>query len=104
MDEQGDPLRVRSEAIALMDAQQTAIWEIYQQVDAPDWVSVNLDGLVDVMRDLAWLPEGPLTLRIPDLSGLDASARSHFLNVLWMINIETNDGPRPVRWVFGDGD
>lgn len=84
-----------------MDAQQAAIWEIYQQVHAPEWVSVNLDGLVDVMRDLSWLPEGPLTLRIPDLRELDAPERAHFLNVLWMINIETSDGPRPVRWLFG---
>jgi hypothetical protein len=82
-----------------MNDKQQAIWQIYDQVDAPEWVSANLDGLVDVMRDLAWLPEGPVTLVIPDLSALADHDRVDFLRVLRNITSQTWDSARPVRWV-----
>ena len=43
---------------------------IYAQVRAPLWAARNLDGLADVLRDLSWLPEGPVELRLPDLAAL----------------------------------
>jgi hypothetical protein len=82
-----------------MNDTQRAIWQIYKQVGAPEWVSMNSDGLVDVMVDLSWLPEGPVTLLIPDLNGLADIERIDFLRVLRNITTRTWDSARPVRWV-----
>jgi hypothetical protein len=38
---------------------------IYRAVDAPDWAAPNLDALADVLRDLSWLPAGPVVLVWP---------------------------------------
>jgi len=42
-----------------------AIRAIYVAVEAPDWAAPNLDALIDVLRDLSWLPPGPVRLRVP---------------------------------------
>jgi hypothetical protein len=39
---------------------------IYRAVDAPEWAAPNLDGLADVLRDLSWLPAGPVVLVWPE--------------------------------------
>lgn len=67
-----------------------AIEDVYAQVHAPAWAAPNLDGLLDVLRDLSWLPEGPVELRVraPD---------ERLLAVLRTAESETADGPRPVR-------
>ena len=39
---------------------------IYRAVAAPAWAAPNLDGLADVLRDLSWLPPGPVVLIWPD--------------------------------------
>jgi len=82
-------------------AKQDAIRAVYVQVGAPEWAAANLDALTDVLRDLSWLPEGPLTLPVPDLRELDDDTRAHFLDVLWRISLDTAAGPRPVRWTMG---
>jgi hypothetical protein len=82
-----------------MDVKQQAIWQIYQQVGAPEWVSANVDGLVGVMIDLSWLPEGPVTLVIPDLGEMADHDRVDFLRVLRNITTRTWDSARPVHWV-----
>ena len=38
---------------------------IHRAVDAPDWAAPNLDALADVLRDLSWLPAGPVVLVWP---------------------------------------
>ncbi len=48
--------------IAAAPTKRAAIRAIYAAVDAPDWAGPNLDGLADVLRDLSWLPPGPVTL------------------------------------------
>ncbi len=43
-------------------AKADVIRAIYRAVQAPDWAAANLDGLADVLRDLSWLPDGPVVL------------------------------------------
>jgi hypothetical protein len=70
-----------------------AIVAIYRQVGAPDWAAPNLDALADVLRDLSWLPAGPVHLVVPQLTEPDAGK---LRAVLRQVAGETADGPRPV--------
>jgi hypothetical protein len=70
-----------------------AIIAVYDQVGAPPWAAPNLDGLADVLRDLSWLPEGTVAIRVPDVTGPDYP---RLLAVLLTVVDETADGPRPV--------
>jgi hypothetical protein len=70
-----------------------AIERIYLQVGAPPWVTANLDALADVLRDLSWLPEGPVQLIVPELADAEGSA---LRAVLWQLAEETADGRRPI--------
>ena len=65
-----------------------AIRAVYAQVRAPEWAAPNLDGLLDVLRDLSWLPEGPVVLDVPS----DDRVRS----VLRQAADETAAGSRPI--------
>jgi hypothetical protein len=71
-----------------------AIRELYAQVAAPAWAAANLDALVDVLRDLSWLPEGPVVLVLPAVDGPDAE---RLRTALEHAAGDTADGPRPVR-------
>jgi hypothetical protein len=70
-----------------------AIQAIYLQLGAPDWAAANLDGLADVLRDVSWLPEGPVHLSVPDLPELTAA---QLRAVLWQVAEETAGGIRPI--------
>lgn len=52
--------------VALASTKQDAIRAVYAAVQAPDWAAPNLDALIDVLRDLSWLPPGEVVLRVPD--------------------------------------
>ena len=67
-----------------------AIAVIYRQVGAPYWAAPNLD----VLRDLSWLPTGPVPLDVPDLAELDAT---QLRAVLRQVAEETANGSRPIR-------
>jgi hypothetical protein len=69
---------------------------IYAQVEAPAWAAPNLDALVDVLRDLSWLPEGPVDLDVP---ALDEADGARLRDALVQAEADTAEGPRPVRWV-----
>ena len=73
-----------------------AIAAIYTQVSAPDWAAPNLDGLTDVLRDLSWLPDGPVTVTVPDLADCTEQERDALLTALRRVAAETYGGPRPV--------
>jgi len=77
-----------------MISRRDAIRALYAQVAAPDWASPNLDGLVDVLRDLSWLPEGEVVLTVPD--GLTADDEAVLRRVLAGVVVDTAGGPRPV--------
>jgi hypothetical protein len=70
-----------------------AILAIYLQIGAPDWAAANLDALADVLRDVSWLPAGPVNLLVPDLPEPDAT---QLRAVLWQVAGETAHGPRPI--------
>ena len=71
-----------------MTSKQDAIRAVYAQVHAPAWAAPNLDGLLDVLRDLSWLAEGPVTV-----ASDDPAVRA----VVRQAEADTADGPRPVR-------
>jgi hypothetical protein len=71
-----------------------AIRSVYAQVAAPAWAAANLDALVDVLRDLSWLPSGPVEVSVPELAGPDGA---RLRDAMWQAAVETSDGPRPVR-------
>lgn len=70
---------------------------LYRQVDAPDWAAANLDGLADVLRDLSWLPPGPVRLRVPNLDALPEQDRLALRDVLHRAAAQTSTSTRPVR-------
>ncbi|MDT4917409.1 MAG: hypothetical protein QOH89_2109 [Pseudonocardiales bacterium] len=70
-----------------------AITSIYLQIGAPEWAAANLDALADLLRDLSWLPEGPVHLTVPELpEPVAAQLRA----VLWQVADETAGGSRPI--------
>jgi hypothetical protein len=52
--------------VAPAATKRDAIGAIYAAVQAPQWAAPNLDGLIDVLRDLSWLPPGPVVLHRPE--------------------------------------
>ncbi|MEO6884781.1 MAG: barstar family protein [Jatrophihabitantaceae bacterium] len=81
-----------------MNAKRAVIAAIYTQVDAPDWAATNLDALADVLRDLSWLPIGPVTINLPDLAELTDDQREAVRSVLAQAVRETAATGRPVKW------
>jgi hypothetical protein len=75
---------------------RSAIRQIYAMVQAPVWASPNLDGLADVLRDLSWLPVGPVTVRWQPPSELLAADRDEIAEVLRRMVAETAGTARPV--------
>ncbi len=78
-----------------------AIRSLYAQVSAPDWAAANLDALVDVLRDLSWLPEGPVGLAVP---AVDAADEPRLRAALDQAVGDTAGGRRPVRYAAGERD
>ena len=81
-------------------AKRVAICAIYAQVQAPEWAAANLDGLVDVLRDLSWLPAGPVTVVLPDLAELPSEDRAAMLSALATAVSESGGSAHPV--LLGD--
>ena len=73
-----------------------AIADVYVQVRAPSWAAPNADGLVDVLRDLSWMPAGPVTIRVPLRFAMGDSELSHLIKVLMTAEADTAHGPHPV--------
>ncbi len=80
---------------------RAAIGDIYAQVRAPEWAAPNLDGLADVLRDVSWLPRGPVEVHPP--GGLAEHDENRLAQVLARAVVETAGGPRPIR-VRASGD
>ena len=82
-------------------AKRAAIRAVYAQVAAPDWAAPNLDALTDVLRDLSWLPPGPVLVEVPDLAALADEDRRALRRVLTRAAEQSVGLPRPV--VLSDG-
>jgi hypothetical protein len=78
-----------------------AIRRLYAQVAAPVWAAPNLDALLDVLRDLSWLPEGPVELVVPDVGGPDGG---RLRAALRQAAVDTAGGPRPVGFAEREPD
>jgi hypothetical protein len=76
---------------------RTVIADIYRQVDAPDWAAANLDGLADILRDLSWLPRGPVEITVPSLADVPRSERRALLQVLQRAVDESARSLHPLR-------
>ena len=88
-----------------MTGRREIIAELYRQVGAPDWAAPNLDGLADVLRDLSWLPEGPVTILLPRLRDMAVPEREMMLRVLAAAVTESVGSARPLHVIAaGDGD
>lgn len=68
---------------------RAAIRGVYAQVHAPQWAAPNLDALADVLRDLSWLPEGPVPIRLP--------AHERVARVVRRAAAESAGTDRPIR-------
>jgi hypothetical protein len=78
--------------VAHAGGKRGAIRAIYAAIDAPDWAAPNLDGLIDVLRDLSWLPPGPVVLHLPA-----GDLPEGVLDALAVAQEETAGSDRPVR-------
>lgn len=78
-------------------AVRAAIAAVYGQVAAPAWAAANLDGLADILRDLSWLPPGPVHVAVPDLAALTGDEREALLAVLRRAAHETAGSAHPVH-------
>jgi len=87
-----------------MSGKADAIAAIYAQVAAPTWAADNLDALADVLRDLSWLPPGPVRIAPPDLDGLTDEDRRAVLSVLVHAVTESIGTARPLRVREADVD
>ena len=76
--------------VAPSSTKADAIRAIYRAVDAPDWAAPNLDALADVLRDLSWLPPGPVVLVWP------APAVTGLVDVVARVAAETAASERPL--------
>jgi hypothetical protein len=80
-----------------MTTRREEIRSIYALIDAPDWAAANLDALADMLRDLSWLPPGPVRVHWTPNAELNAADRESIRAVLRHAVAETADGPRPVH-------
>jgi hypothetical protein len=73
---------------------------IYQALDAPAWAAPNLDGLADILRDLSWLPAGPVVLALPEPHGEAAGA---IVEVVGRVAAESTASDHPLTVYLTDG-
>lgn len=82
--------------VAPAATKRDAIGAIYAAVQAPEWAAPNLDGLIDVLRDLSWLPPGPVVLHRPEPGRLPAEDERAIRAALDIVTEETAQTDRPV--------
>ncbi|SOD74720.1 barstar (barnase inhibitor) [Jatrophihabitans sp. GAS493] len=82
--------------VAPASDKRAAIGAIYRALQAPEWASPNLDGLADVLRDLSWLPDGPVRLLWQVASELPEQDRAGIERVLRKAQEQSSEGYRPL--------
>lgn len=83
--------------VASTRTKHDAIRAIYAAVQAPRWAAPNLDGLADVLRDLSWLPEGPVVLDWSAPTAVSRADAQALRAVLDHAVSESGTSARPVR-------
>jgi hypothetical protein len=82
--------------VAPASSKHDAIRAIYAALEAPEWAAPNLDGLIDILRDLSWLPPGPVVLHRPAGQLPDVDERA-IAEALAVVAEETAETDHPVR-------
>jgi hypothetical protein len=72
---------------------------IYRALDAPAWAAPNLDGLADILRDLSWVPAGPVVLALPEPHG---EAGGAILEVMGRVAAESAASDHPLTVYLTD--
>ena len=80
-----------------MTAKADAIRAIYVAVQAPAWAAANLDALADVLRDLSWLPEGPVRVTWHPPKSLPRGDRESIERILARAVGESLDTDHPIE-------
>jgi hypothetical protein len=86
--------------VAPATTKRDAIGAIYAAVQAPQWAAPNLDGLIDVLRDLSWLPPGPVVLHWPKAGRLPAEDERAIQDALDIVAADTAGTDRPVSVTY----
>lgn len=76
---------------------RAAIQAIYTALRVPDWAATNLDALADVLRDLSWLPDGPIELHWHVAPELPVTDRESIERVLRRAASESVRSRHPVQ-------
>jgi Barstar (barnase inhibitor) len=82
---------------AAATAKADAIRTIYAAVRAPAWAAPNLDALADVLRDLSWLPEGPVRFSWHPRATLPKGDRTSIEQVLVQAVRDSLDTGHPIQ-------
>jgi len=74
---------VVAELPAGIKAKEALLDELYRRLSFPDYFGFNWDALVDCIRDLSWLPPGPVVLIHRDLPlAGDVDSQKTYLSIL----------------------
>jgi RNAse (barnase) inhibitor barstar len=66
-----------------MRTKEALLGMLAQRLHFPDYFGANWDALWDCIRDLSWLPEGPVVIRHSDLPlGGDTAGQKTYLSIL----------------------
>ncbi len=94
-----DAVRDRFPDVRVVEAARTkraSIAAFYRALDAPEYAATNYDAFADVLRDLGWLPPGPVALAWRVGAELPAPVREELLDILRDAVEESAAGERPL--------
>jgi RNAse (barnase) inhibitor barstar len=77
------PLAFVAEMPTGIKTKEALLDELYQRLRLPDYFGDNWDALEECIRDLSWLPPGPVVLRHHDLPlAGDVASQKTYLSIL----------------------
>ena len=97
------PLEVSSALVAELPAgiktKEALLDELYQRLSFPGYFGFNWDALVDCIRDLSWLPQGPVILMHRDLPlAGDVASQKTYLSILRSVVEKRGELPGGMRF------
>jgi hypothetical protein len=79
----------------------TLLGLIAKRLSFPDYFGKNWDALEECLRDLSWLPAGPVVLEHADVPLVrDVASAKIYVAILADATRDTSDSGRPLRVVF----
>lgn len=90
--------RARTVGVVTGVADQRAVLvAIGRELRFPGYYGRNLDALEECLRDLSWLPTGPVELVVDDAAFRVADPRGHATLLQVLREVAHDDGERPLR-------